>query len=367
MLIARAPVRVSLAGGGTDFEAYYREHGGLVVSTTIDRYFYVFVNLNGSDSVQVTSSDYRTFLRHQRGQPLLWDGDLRLPRAFLHHFGIDSGIAIFLASEIPPGTGLGSSSAVAVALAKALGALCQLSLSKAALAELASHIEIEKLGMPIGRQDQYAAAFGGLNAIRFGAHGAVVEPLHLPHEVEQALERRLMLFFTGSSRKSSSILTEQHAATRDHDRPVIESLHRIKAAAEETIALLRRGDLASYARLLHQSWEAKKQLARGISTPEIDRWYEVAREHGAAGGKITGAGGGGFLLLYCEEQHQPAVTSALESTGLVRMDYHFDRGGAVILMDALPRIRQFGELGQALAVLHPEAPGRRGAAAHAAR
>src|SRR5438874_2284752 len=161
MLIARAPVRISFAGGGTDFEAYYREYGGLVVSTSIDKYFYVFANLNGLDSVQLSSSDYHMFFRQKRGQPVLWHGDLSLPRAFLHEFGIDSGISLFLASEVPPGTGLGSSSTVSVALAKALGSLCGWHLSKSQLAELASHVEIDKLGMPIGRQDQYAAAFGG--------------------------------------------------------------------------------------------------------------------------------------------------------------------------------------------------------------
>src|SRR5262249_32730182 len=141
VLIARAPVRVSLAGGGTDLPAYYEKYGGLVVSTTIDKYFYVFVNLNGADSVQVTSSDYRTFFRQRRGQAMLWEGDLALPRAFLPQFGIDDGISLFLASEVPPGTGLGSSSTVSVALAKALGALCRLQLSNGQLAELASYVE----------------------------------------------------------------------------------------------------------------------------------------------------------------------------------------------------------------------------------
>src|SRR5439155_23612140 len=206
VLIARAPVRISLAGGGTDLPAYYREHGGLVVSTTIDKYLYVFVNLNGTDSVQVTSSDYHTFFRQRRGEPLLWDGDLTLPRAFLHQFGIDYGLSLFLASQVPPGTGLGSSSAVSVALAKALGALCGLTLSSAQLAEFASYVEIEKLGMPIGRQDQYASAFGGLNVIYFDGQGVRVEPLNLRPDVQSALDRRMMLFFTGTARSAATIL-----------------------------------------------------------------------------------------------------------------------------------------------------------------
>jgi D-glycero-alpha-D-manno-heptose-7-phosphate kinase len=338
MLIVRAPVRLSLAGGGTDFEAYYRDHGGLVVSTTINKYFYVFVSLNGADSAQIASSDYHTFFRQRQGEPVLWGGDLSLPRAFMHEFDIDSGISLFLASEIPPGTGLGSSSTVSVALAKALSAYRRLSLSSAQLAEIASYVEIEKLGMPIGRQDQYAAAFGGLNIMRFGPSGVQVEPLEIGAATECALDRRILLFFTGVARKASTILKNQEAATRQQESDTTLSLHRIKAMAQQTIDLLRAGDLAGFGALLHESWQAKKRLAAGITTPRIDEWYETARAHGAAGGKITGAGGGGFLMLYCEEAYHDAVTAALEEKGLIRMDFHFERGGAVVLMDALPRV-----------------------------
>jgi D-glycero-alpha-D-manno-heptose-7-phosphate kinase len=340
MLIARAPVRISLAGGGTDLPAYYQKHGGLVVSTSIDKYFYLFVNLNGMDSVQIASSDYRTFYRHRKGEPMFWGGDLSLPRAFLHQLGIEAGVSLFLASEIPPGTGLGSSSAVAVALAKALSALCGMDLSPAQLAELASYVEIEKLSMPIGRQDQYAAAFGGLNAIHLGPNGVQVERLILRPETERTLERRLMLFFTGTARTAASILKDQHAATQQGDN--VDSLHQIKGMAQTTLKLLRAGDLDGFGGLLHESWQAKKRLARGITNPQIDDAYETARAAGALGGKIAGAGGGGFLMLYCHDQYQEAVTAALEAKGLVRMDFHFERGGAVILMDALPRVRQFG-------------------------
>ena len=348
MLIARAPVRISFAGGGTDLPAYYLEHGGLVVSTTIDQYFYVMANMNGTDSVQISSSDYRTYFRQQRGLPLHWDGDLALPRAFLHQFGVDSGISLFLASEVPPGTGLGSSSTVSVALAKALGALCQMKLSNEQIAELASYVEIEKLGMPIGRQDQYAAAFGGLNAIHFERDGVRVEPLNCASETERLLGRRLMLFFTGASRSAASILKDQRAATQQQSSDVVSSLHAIKEMARTTIELLRSGDLDGWGDLLHESWQVKKRLAKGISNPKIDEWYELARANGVRGGKIAGAGGGGFLLLYCEEQYQQSVTTALEASGLVRMDFHLERGGAVVLMDSIPRVRTLGHPASAL-------------------
>jgi D-glycero-alpha-D-manno-heptose-7-phosphate kinase len=262
---------------------------------------------------------------------------------------VDSGISLFLASEIPPGTGLGSSSTVAVAIAKALSALCGVRLTNAELAELASYVEIEKLGMPIGRQDQYAAAFGGLQAIRFDRTGVGTEPLNLDRTTVQALERRLLLFFTGSSRSAASILKDQRAAARQQDAATMQSLHRIKAMAEATIDLLRAGDLDGFGALLHESWETKKRLAQGISNPRIDEWYAAARANGARGGKLTGAGGGGFLMLYCPESSQETLTSELQRRGLVRMDFRFEQGGAVILMDSLPRLQRFGRPEQVLA------------------
>jgi D-glycero-alpha-D-manno-heptose-7-phosphate kinase len=342
MLIARAPVRISFAGGGTDLEAYYREHGGMVVSTTIDKYFYIFANLSDTESVQITSSDYRTFFRQRRGEPILWDGDLSLPRAFLDEFGIDSGLSLFLASEIPPGTGLGSSSTVSVALAKALGTIVGRNLGQDQLAEMASYIEIEKMGMPIGRQDQYAAAFGGLNVIYFEPDGVRVEPLNLDQDVERQLERRIMLFYTGASRSAASILKDQQAETQRPTSETLAALHAIKGMAQTTVGLLRGGDLDGFGALLDESWQAKKRLARGVTNPRIDEAYTAARGHGALGGKIAGAGGGGFLMLYCAERFQEDVTVSLEALGLVRMDFHFERGGAVVLMDAIPRVRSFG-------------------------
>ncbi len=341
MLIARAPVRLSLAGGGTDLPAYFRQRDGLVISTSIDRYIYAFVRLSSGDSVQITSSDYRTMFRQPQDAPVAWDGDLALPRAFLHHFGLDRGLSIFLASEVPPGTGLGSSSAASVALARALGRLVGLSQTRAQLAELAVHVETEKLQFPIGHQDQYASAFGGLNAISFGRDGTEVNPIGLPPEVENALERRLMLFFTGLSHDSPTILREQRTSSERGDPGVIASLDRILELAHETLRVLRSGDLDAYGDLLDASWTAKKRLARGVSTAEIDEWYTVARLNGATGGKITGAGGGGFLLLYSREEFQPAVTTALEARGLVRMDFGFEQGGAMLLMDAMPHTRSF--------------------------
>ncbi len=333
MLIARAPMRISLGGGGTDLEDYYAPYGGLVVSTAINKYFYAILTTGETYDLQVISADYRSLFRHSPYSDLFWDGDLALPKAVLHHFGIRRGINLFVASEVPPGTGLGSSSAAAVTMVRAISTLLEQPMTKQDVAELASYIEIDKMGMPIGKQDQYASAFGGLNVITFRSHGVTVEPLRIDPEVRQTLERRLLLFFTGSSRVSTSILKHQRKSTQDQDDTVLQALHNIKRVACEMQACLEQGDLDKFAQLLDYSWQEKRRLAPGLSNSSIDEWYELARQQGAAGGKITGAGGGGFLLLYCEEQAQERVTQALEAQGLKRMDFLFDRQGATVVLN----------------------------------
>ncbi len=336
MLIARAPVRISFGGGGTDLEAYYARYGGLVVSAAINKYFYTMIAPGDEDDgVQIISSDYRTFYRYDPREPFFWNGNLQLPRAILHHFGLEREYNIFLASEVPPGTGLGSSGSVAVTLVRAVGTLCDISLSREEIAETAAYIEIEKMGMPVGRQDQYAAAFGGLNVITFSQDGVTVEPLKMSSAARRQLEQNLLLFFTGSTRDSSNILEHQRRASAESQGQVVEALHAIKSLAEQIRACLECGDLDGFGELLDESWRHKKQLAPNVSNPLIDRWYSLARAHGAGGGKLTGAGGGGFLMLYCPVEHQEAVTRALEAEGLVRMNFRFDLQGATVLLNTL--------------------------------
>ncbi len=321
-------MRISFGGGGTDLEAYYAKYGGLVISSAINKYFYAVITTDESDDLQVISADYRSLFRHSPYNDLFWDGDLALPKAILHHFGIRRGINLFVASEVPPGTGLGSSSAAAVTMVRAISTLVEQPLTKQQVAELASYIEIGKMGMPIGKQDQYASAFGGLNKITFSNEGVTVEPLHIDLDVRKTLERRLMLFFTGSSRESTSILKHQRKSTQDRDEVVLQALHNIKRVAVDVQSCLERGDLDEFARLLDYAWQEKRRLAPGLSTGFIDELYTLALEKGASAGKITGAGGGGFLMLYCHEEAQDIVTTALEERGLKRMNFHFDQQGA---------------------------------------
>ena len=334
MLIARAPVRISFAGGGTDLPAFFTRHGGAVVSATIDKYVYVILTVHGGPELQILSSDYRTFYRHNPGQALFWEGDLNLPKAILHEFGIDNGVSMFLASEVPPGTGLGSSSTLTVAAVKAVSAARGQTLSSEEVARLATRVELEKMGMPIGYQDQYAAAFGGLNFMEFQSQGVRVTPLRTPPGTLEALQQNLLLFFTGTARESSEILARQRESTERSQADVLQALLAVRDMAHTMRDTLVRGDLAGFGECLHAGWEQKKRFATGISNPQIDAAYQAARAGGAIGGKIAGAGGGGFMMLYCPQGTQAAVTSAVEAHNLRRMDFRFEEGGARVLLNA---------------------------------
>jgi D-glycero-alpha-D-manno-heptose-7-phosphate kinase len=334
MLIARAPTRISYAGGGTDMEPYSAEHGGMVVSAAIDKYFYVFISPNGGSALQISSSDYRAFLRYGlNGDPIGVGGELKHADAALQYLDVTRGYSVFMASQVPAGTGLGSSSAVAVALVKGLSTLKHMTLSKAELAEAACEIELVRLGMPIGRQDQYASAFGGVNAIYFSTTGVRVEKLELNAETFERLQRHTMLFYTGLVHDSSVILQDQKARMTDADRSNIEQLHFIKRAAEMVRDAILDGDVAAVGRIMNDAWQAKKKLSDGISNETIDSAYEAACRAGALGGKIAGAGGGGFMLFICPPSGHAAVEAALHQKGLVRADFNFDLSGARVLMN----------------------------------
>lgn len=334
MLIVRAPVRISFFGGGTDLPAYYRRFGGAVLSAAINKHFYVILG-HAEGAVQVSSSDYQTFFQHSEMASSLWDDDLRLPKAILDHFGIYEGLSMFLASEIPPGTGLGSSGAVSVAIVKALATSLGQHLTESDAAALACDIDIEQLGQPVGKQDQYAAAFGGLNLIEFEDGSAHVTPVELPPDLLLALERRVLLFFTGTARHSSSILSEQQRRISDDREETLQALHQIREQAYRGYELLQMGDLDQFGRLLHDAWEAKRKVSEGVTNPDIDRLYEIALAEGALGGKIAGAGGGGFLMVFAEEGCQPQIRSRLEAEGLFSMNFRFESRGTTVLLNAL--------------------------------
>ena len=334
MVIVRAPVRISFGGGGTDLAAYYTHHGGFVVSAAITRYSYVVARQPADRSIWINSADYRVCEAFERGQIPPVEEPLSLPKAAIESFadlGLrQKGVDLFLAAEAPPGTGLGSSSAMSVALIRALSAYLGLSLDKAALADRACRLEIERLDMPIGKQDQYASAFGGLNTIEFTANGVHVRPLNLPASVAADLSARLMLFSTGQSRHSSGILRQQRADT--HTKPeVVEALHRLKELAHRMRHALLAHNLDEFGRLLDVGWQEKKRLSNKVSSGQIETWYTAARSAGALGGKIAGAGGGGFMLLYVPVEKQAAVRAVMAGHGLQEMAFDFDFGGVQVM------------------------------------
>lgn len=335
MLIARSPVRISFGGGGTDLPAYYERFGGAVLSTAINKYFYTILGKRTDGRVQVISSDLRIFETWREIATMdIKASGLEIPLAVLKDLQSDLSVDLFLASEIPPGTGLGSSASVCVNILQALTTYLGSPLSKYNLAERAFDIARHTLGRHVGKQDEYAAAFGGLNYISFNPDGTTsVEPLNLDSAVLHNLESNLMLFFTGSSHHSWSILEEQDKSTRSQLASTVGVLHDVKEHGAKMRDALLRGDLTGFGTVLDEAWQSKKRISHRISSERIDQLYGLARNNGALGGKITGAGGGGFLLIYCEPERQETVRSVLEQKGVQEMTFRFDSQGAQVIVN----------------------------------
>ncbi len=335
MLIVRSPVRISFAGGGTDLPAYYEEYGGAVISATLNKYFYTVLGKRTDGRVQVISSDLRIFETWRDISTKKIEGSgLEIPLAVVKELGQEIAVDLFLASEIPPGTGLGSSASVCVNILKTLSAYLNRPISKHDLAEQAFHIARNVLGRRVGKQDEYAAAFGGMNFIKFNQDGSTeVEPINMEDGARRELESNLMLFFTGSAHHSWSILEEQEKSTRSHSGMTVDALHQVRSLTEPMREAIEKGNLSTVGTLMDQGWQAKKRVSGKISTSRIDHLYSLARENGAIGGKITGAGGGGFLLLYCEPPNQGAVRNALQAEGIQEMAFSFDYQGAQVLVN----------------------------------
>jgi len=334
LIIARAPLRISFAGGGTDLPAYYEQHGGVVLSTTISRSVYALLSPGDYEQVNITSSDYRVTHagsadpEDRRGQ----GGSLALPQAVVQAMALERGATLALSSEVPPGTGLGSSSTAAIALITAIAAYQRRSYTPGEVAELAADIEIVRLGQPIGKQDQYAAAHGGVNLFTFTTDGVTVAPVTLAAEARAGLEQHLALYFTGGTRQAGHILREQRTRTAVGEARTIESLHAIKEGVTPMRRALEAGDYAAVGALLHEAWQLKRQVSSGVTTEAIDVAYETARAAGALGGKITGAGGGGFMLLLVPPAARQRVQAALAPLGLRHMPFKLEPRGAHIVI-----------------------------------
>jgi D-glycero-alpha-D-manno-heptose-7-phosphate kinase len=320
MIITRSPLRISLGGGGTDLASYYGEHGGFLIAGAIDKYVYITLHETFVPEIIVRYSKMEVVARAE---------DIRHPivREALGLIHIeDPHIELTSMSDIPAGTGLGSSGSFTTALLCALHTYRRNHVSQRDLAEQACHIEIDLLGEPIGKQDQYIAAFGGITAFTIEPNGHVeVEPLRIPPATLHRLEDGLAMFFTGYTRNASEILKDQKVRSERKDPAMIENLHLVKRLGYESRAALEAGDLRAFGELMHGHWERKRARSAGMTNPEIDAYYELARANGAIGGKLIGAGGGGFLLFYTEDKAR--LSSAMAATGLREVRFRFDFAG----------------------------------------
>jgi D-glycero-alpha-D-manno-heptose-7-phosphate kinase len=322
MIITRTPFRISFVGGGSDLEAFYSQHKGAVLSTSINKYMYISSHRYFEpDQIRAKYSLTETVHRAAELQhPIL--------RTVLEQLNISGGIEISSIADVPGGTGMGSSSSFTVGLLHNLHTWTHQPVSKVALAEGACRVEIELLKEPIGKQDQYAAAFGGLNVIEFLPNGqVVVDPVIMHPDAYRQLQKNLMLFYLGNQRSASAILSEQRKNTSEADK--MATLMEMVQLVYPLRDALSAGNLREMGKILHENWLLKRTLASGITNPSIDGWYELALKHGALGGKLLGAGGGGFLLLYCEEEHQARVADALQS--LRRFDFTFEENGSQVI------------------------------------
>jgi len=329
VILARAPLRLPLGGGGTDLPSYYSRYGGFFISAAINKYVYVAVNRPASDEL--------IRLKYSMSEEVDAVADLQhdLVRASLSQLQIDRNIEIASMADVPAGTGMGSSGSYLVALLVALHTLKRDHQPRWELAEQACHIEIDLAGHPVGKQDQYVAVWGGLNCYDVSSDGDVtVTALKIPAYALEDLERCVLLFNTGSTRKSELILSQQKSDTESGHQAVVESLHRTKELGMQIKDALEQGDLPAFGRLLHEHWVNKKARSPQISDGRIDRIYEVARENGALGGKLIGAGGGGFLMLLAEHTSVRRVREAVSAEGVRHMPFKFDLEGAKTLLDA---------------------------------
>ncbi|MCC6805900.1 MAG: galactokinase [Deltaproteobacteria bacterium] len=324
MIIARSPLRVSLGGGGTDLPSYYREHGGFLVAGAIDKYVYVTVHDTFLKQMLVRYSqiewvNHRSEIKHPIIREALQLLDVR-----------EVNLEITTIADIPAGTGLGSSGSFTTALLKALYKYKRAFVQSGELAEQACHIELDLLGEPIGKQDQYIAAFGGLSVFEFEKSGKVnVRPLRVSEETYHRLHDNLLMFSTGTIRSASAVLKDQNEKTKASDKTMLDNLHYNKELGYKSLDALESGDLVGFGRLMHDHWENKKKRTSGMSSGDIDRWYAIALEHGAIGGKVIGAGGGGFLMFYTEKPGQ--LREAMRKEGLFELRFGFDFDGTKLL------------------------------------
>jgi D-glycero-alpha-D-manno-heptose-7-phosphate kinase len=327
---SKTPLRISFAGGGTEVEPYLSERGGVVLGTTLDKYAYSSLYFKRDHQIHVASLDYDVVAKYNSDEPLIEEDKLKLVKAVIRRVNPKhnhQGLEIFLHSDAPPGSGLGSSSAVVVTLIGAFKHWLHLPLTNYEIADLAYQIERGDLGIKGGKQDQYAAAFGGFNFIEFYRDATIVNPLRVPSDTLNELHYNLLLCYTGKTRLSAHIIDDQIKGYVQQQKSVTEAMDELKDIAVALKNALLQGRLNDFGALLHDAWMNKKKMATQISNVHIDELYEAARKHGALGGKISGAGGGGYMFFYCNSNRKHILAEQLERIGAQVVDFNFDFRG----------------------------------------
>jgi D-glycero-alpha-D-manno-heptose-7-phosphate kinase len=321
VIFSRAPLRISLGGGGTDLPSYYGEHGGYLISGSIDKYVYMLTHT-------VFQKRYR--LKYSEMEEVDDIADIKHPifRESLRKHWNGNPLEIAVVADVPAGTGMGSSGAFTVCLIKALSLAKRRSITQGDLAEAACEIELDILKEPVGKQDQYVSAHGGICAYTFNKDGSVeVDPLAIDDVTQRKLRNNLLLFYTGEARSASKILADQVTRTQGSDAEMVENLHRTKEMGVRSRELLEAGDLESYAELMHEHWENKRKRSPGMTGERIDTLYTLARRSGCLGGKLVGAGGGGFLLVYAQRPED--TRQAMAAAGASELPFDFEFRGAI--------------------------------------
>jgi len=327
MIIVRSPLRISIGGGGTDLKSYYSQEGGFLVAAAIDKYVYISLSKRFTKGLLLKYSKLENCKSFDEIEHPIFREVLRTLKPS------DLSLEISSMADIPAGTGLGSSGSFTTALIKALSIFDYKVLHPNEVAELACHIEIDLLGEPIGKQDQYIASYGGITSFTFNKDGSVLaKPLKIEHKTIHDLEDNLLLFFTGFSRNAGDILKDQKVKSEHNDREMIENLNYVKRLGLRSRELLESGRLTEFGELLHEHWEHKKRRSGGMSNKKIDEWYRLAMDNGAIGGKLVGAGGGGFLMFMAKDRN--LLREKMTNAGLVEVRFKFDFEGTKVMMSS---------------------------------
>ena len=326
MIIARSPLRISLGGGGTDLPSYYERFGGFLIAAAIDKYVYITLH-------ETFVPDF--IIKYSKLERVAKVDAIEHPiiREAFKLMNIEGGfLELTSMADIPAGTGLGSSGSFSTALLKALHAHQRNLVPNTEIAEQACEIEINRLKEPVGKQDQYIAALGGITCFNFHKDGRVeAAPAKISEETRYNLEDNLVMFFTGYSRSAGSILKDQHEKSKQEDKAMLENLHRTKEIGYASQRALESGDLRGFARLMDEHWQRKRARSGGMSNPQINEWYDLAKANGALGGKLIGAGGGGFLMFYAEED-KSKLRHAMRQAGLKEVRFRFDFEGTKLVI-----------------------------------